>query len=110
LKGHDFSRAAKADLIPEDLDYDPKSSQFFVTSVLQKEILTFDMKGTSQIFAHAPDEWPMMALKIDTQRRILWATEVALKGYKWSADAAWGRSVLLRPGFGQTSSSRRGEH
>ncbi len=88
-------RMEKTDLIPEDVDYDVRTSRFFVSSVLQKEILTFDAKGTSQVFAHAPDEWPMMALKIDASRRTLWATEVALKGYKWSPEAAWGRSVVL---------------
>lgn len=88
-------RMEKTDLIPEDVDYDSRTSRFFVTSVLQKEILTFDAKGNSQIFAHAPDGWPMMALKIDSGRRILWATEVALKGFKWSPEAAWGRSAVL---------------
>ena len=88
-------RMETTDLIPEDLDYDTRTSRFFVTSVLQKEILTFDAKGASQIFAHAPDGWPMMALKTDSRRRTLWATEVALKGYKWSPEAAWGRSVVL---------------
>lgn len=88
-------RMEKTDLIPEDVDYDARTSRFFISSVLQKEIVTFDAKGTSQVFAHAPDEWPMMALKIDAGRRLLWATEVALKGYKWSPEAAWGRSVVL---------------
>jgi len=94
-KATEVFRMEKTDLIPEDVDYDPRTSRFFVSSVLQKEVLTFDAKGTSQIFAHAPDEWPMMALKIDASRRTLWVTEVALKGYKWSPEAAWGRSVVL---------------
>jgi sugar lactone lactonase YvrE len=88
-------RMEETDLIPEDVDYDPRTARFFVTSVLQKEILTFDEKGHSQVFARAPDAWPMMALKIDSGRRLLWATEVSLKGFKWSPEAAWGRSAVL---------------
>jgi hypothetical protein len=94
-KATEVFRMEKTDLIPEDVDYDARTSRFFVSSVLQKEILTFDAKGTSEVFAHAPDEWPMMALKIDASRRVLWVTEVALKGYKWSPEAAWGRSAVL---------------
>jgi len=36
-----------------------------------------------------------MALKIDAARRVLWATEVALRGYSLTPDKDWGRSVIL---------------
>jgi hypothetical protein len=94
-RGTEVFRMEKTDLIPEDVDYDPPTSRFFVTSVLQKEILTFDAQGHSQFFARAPDAWPMMALKIDSRHRTLWATEVALTRFKWTPEAAWGRSAVL---------------
>jgi hypothetical protein len=82
-------------LIPEDIDYDPVSRRFYVTSVVKQEILALDLKGHSRVFARAPDAWPMMALKIDARRRILWATEVALNGFASVPKADWKTSAIL---------------
>ena len=82
-------------LIPEDIDYDPAAKQFYVTSVLKKEILALDWKGHARVFASAPDAWPMMALKIDARHRTLWATEVALNGFVSVPKADWKRSAIL---------------
>jgi len=81
--------------IPEDLDYDPESKDFYISTVLGKQILRVTMAGQTKLFAGAPDQWPMMALKIDSRRRILWATEVALDGFAAAAKADWGRSAIL---------------
>lgn len=64
--------------VPEDIDYDPQTKHFYISADLGKQILDVDMAGHSKLFASAPDHWPVMALKIDSRRRILWATEVAL--------------------------------
>ena len=82
-------------LIPEDIDYDPASKRFYVSSVVKKEILVLDGKGHSRVFARAPDAWPMMALKIDARRRTLWATEVALNGFASVPKAQWKTSAIL---------------
>ena len=82
-------------MIPEDIDYDPASKQFYVSSVMKKEILMLDVKGHSRVFARAPDAWPMMALKIDARRRTLWATEVALNGFASVPKADWKTSAIL---------------
>ena len=82
-------------LIPEDIDYDPETRHFYISAVLGKQILEVDMAGRTKAFAGAPDQWPMMALKIDPQRRVLWATEVALDGFAAAAKADWGRSAIL---------------
>jgi hypothetical protein len=84
-----------ADLVPEDIDYDPAHTQFYVSCVKKPQILTFDANGHFRVFAQAPDSWPMMALKVDPLRRTLWATEVALHGFKSIAEADWGTSVVL---------------
>ncbi len=88
-------RFADAGLLPEDIDYDPNSSHYFATSILEHKIVSLDQRGNSAPFATSPDRWPMVALKVDPQRRRLWATEVAFEGFKSVAPADWGRSVLL---------------
>ena len=96
-----ISRASKAcslgdsTLLPEDIDYDPETKRFYISSVLRKELLTSDMQGNTHLFAEAPDHWPMMALKIDREHRILWATEVALDGFTIVDQKDWGRSAIL---------------
>jgi hypothetical protein len=85
----------EAGLIPEDIDYDPAAKQFYVTSVMKHEILALDLKGHGRVFATAPDVWPMMALKIDSKRRVLWVTEVALNGFASVPKADWKRSAIL---------------
>lgn len=71
----------EAGLLPEDIDYDTQSRRFFLTSVLEKKIVAIDASGRMTDFAQAPDKWPLLALKVDAQRRLLWATEVALDGF-----------------------------
>jgi hypothetical protein len=64
------------DLVPEDIDYDEEGARFFITSVLQHEVLVVTRAGASRVFAQSPEGWPMMALKIDPRRKRLWVTEV----------------------------------
>ncbi len=80
-------------LLPEDIDYD--LGHFYISSVLKKEILTSDLQGNTHLFAEAPDNWPMMAIKIDHAHHILWATEVALDGFAMVDKKEWGRSAIL---------------
>ena len=94
-RGTEFFRMAQTDFLPEDVDYDAETSRFYVTSVLQKEIVSFDSQGHPKIFAHSPDAWPMMAIKIDARHRTVWATEVALPGFMWTPKPDWGRSAVL---------------
>ena len=82
-------------LIPEDIDYDPATRRFYVSSVLKQEVLSFDPAGHSAVFVHAPDALPMMALKIDAKRRRLWIAEVGLNGFLSIPKEKWKNSVLL---------------
>jgi hypothetical protein len=82
-------------LLPEDIDYDPQSRRYYVSSILEHGIVVVDDAGHQQAFAESPDHWPMLALKVDTKRRRLWATEVALQDFSSVAAADWGRSALL---------------
>lgn len=82
--------------VPEDIDYDARGNRFFISTVLGQQILQVDMAGRTQLFAAAPDHWPVMALKVDSKRRLLWATEVALDGFAAAAKEDWGRSAILQ--------------
>jgi hypothetical protein len=86
--------------IPEDIDYDAETRHFYISTVLGKQILQVDMAGHTRLFASAPDQWPMMALKVDSRNRVLWATEVALDGFAAAAKADWGRSAVLQYDLG----------
>jgi hypothetical protein len=88
-------RLASAQLLPEDIDYDAQHQRFMLTSVLQHKVVSIDAAGNMTDFAVAPDAWPMMAIKIDQQRQLLWATEVAIDGFGSVEKAAQGRSALL---------------
>ena len=81
--------------VPEDIDYDPAAKRFYISSVLGKHIVAVDMAGYATAFAQAPDQWPMMALKIDAAHRVLWATEVAIAGFASVPEKDWGRSAVL---------------
>jgi sugar lactone lactonase YvrE len=82
-------------LLAEDVDYDPRTKRFFITSVREKKIVSFGASGAGTDFAKAPDNWPMLAIKIDPTRGVLWATEVAMQGFSFAAESDWGRSAVL---------------
>ena len=82
-------------LVAEDIDYDPRGRRFYVSSILKGKILAVDRKGRAVDFVKAPDPWPMIAVKIDTRRRLLWTTEVALQGFASIAKSDWGKSAVL---------------
>jgi len=82
-------------LLDEDVDYDSATNRFFITSIREKKIIVISRTGASVDFAKAPDNWPMMAIKIDSARSLVWATEVALQGFIFAAQSDWGRSALL---------------
>ncbi len=82
-------------LLAEDVDYDRSTKRFFVTSVREKKIFSISAGGASAEFAKAPDDWPMLAIKIDSARGVVWATEVALQGFAAAPETDWGRSAVL---------------
>jgi hypothetical protein len=88
-------RLSDPTLIPEDLDYDPNTKRFFITTVRGKKIITTDLAGTITEFAKAPDDWPLLAIKIDPSHGVAWASEVALTGFVFVPKADWGKSAVL---------------
>jgi hypothetical protein len=82
-------------LLTEDVDFEPRTRQFLITSVREHKIVALGVDGRSRDFAVAPDGWPLLALKIDAAHAHLWVTEVALRGLSFSPAADWGRGALL---------------
>ena len=62
---------AERDLIPEDIAYDPATRRFFVSSVRQSKIIA--LLGATDSRDFAKTDWPVLALRVDARRRILWA-------------------------------------
>jgi hypothetical protein len=54
-----------------------------------------EASGASADFARAPNNWPMLAVKVDFSRRLVWATEVAMQGFNFAPESDWGRSAVL---------------
>ena len=84
-----------AGLIPEDIDYDPQSKTFLITSVLEGKIVRANASGQLSAFASSPSGWPMLAIKVDTKHNRVWATEVAMDGFTAAPKSDWGRSAVV---------------
>jgi hypothetical protein len=82
-------------LLPENIDYDAAGARFLITSVRRSEIVSSDRSGRLTVFARGPDRWPMLGLKIDAARKIVWTTEVAIDGFASVSKRDWGRSAVL---------------
>jgi hypothetical protein len=93
--GSTVLKLSDTSLLAEDVDYDPKTRRFFITSVREKKIVSVQAGGASADFAMAPDNWPMLAIKVDPARRLVWATEVAIQGFIFAPQSDWGRSAVL---------------
>jgi hypothetical protein len=88
-------------LLTEDIDFDPTTRTFLITSVLEHKIVRAPLNsppgtaGAVTDFASSPDSWPVLAIKVDAARHRVWATEVALDGFTTAPKDAWGRSAVL---------------
>ncbi|MFC4219377.1 SMP-30/gluconolactonase/LRE family protein [Flagellimonas marina] len=63
------------DLIPESIAYDPATGSFFMGSTRKGKIIRRDRNGNIMDFGAAKQHgmWMVIGLKIDIDRRILWA-------------------------------------
>ncbi|MFZ0499697.1 MAG: hypothetical protein WAM52_11230 [Steroidobacteraceae bacterium] len=98
---------ADANLQPEDVAYDSGDGEFLLTSVREAKIVAVAISGRMSTFARSPDGWPMLAIRIDSGHRVLWATEVALTGLRSVPRHDWGRSVILEFDLGTARLLRR---
>ena len=98
-----------AGLLTEDITYDPVSRSFYVSSIHKRKILRIDPGGqVSDFIGEGRDGvWGIMALAVDSGRRVLWASTSALpqsEGYR-SPDE--GRSAVLRYDLGSGKLQKR---
>ncbi len=82
-------------ILAEDIAYDPQSKSFLITSVLEKKIIRTTPGGKVTGFAQSPSHWPMLAIKVDSARGLVWATEVAMNHFNAAPKSDWGQSALL---------------
>jgi len=70
-----------ADMIAEDVAYDPGSRSFFVSSVRRGKIVCIGSDGVESDFLPPGAErvWSVFALQVDTKRGCLWATTAGTK-------------------------------
>jgi hypothetical protein len=54
-----------ANLLAEDIDYDPHAKSFLISGVLEKKIVRVTQGGKATDFAKSPSGWPMLAVKVD---------------------------------------------
>lgn len=78
-------KVAEKDLFPEGIAYDSKTDQFFLGSILKKKIIAVGKNGSESDFAQSGQDGlsECLGLKVDVQRRRLWA--LSYEG-KWSGD------------------------
>jgi sugar lactone lactonase YvrE len=81
------------ELLTEDIAYDPKTKNFYVSSIRGHKIIRIDGGGRASDFVTGEDSF--CALRFDPDRRVLWATTSALKGYAFAPEKDWGKSELV---------------
>lgn len=91
-------RLAERDVLPEGLAHDPKTNTFYVASVHQRKIITRRADGTEAVFGQGREDglWSVLALKVDAERRHLWATTAAIEQTKDLDPADRGRTALVQ--------------
>jgi sugar lactone lactonase YvrE len=82
-------------ILAEDIDYDAQAKSFLITGVLEKKIIRVAADGKVMDFAQSPSHWPMLAIKVDAEHKLVWATEVALYGFTVAPKSDWGRSAVV---------------
>jgi sugar lactone lactonase YvrE len=85
-------------LLTEDLAYDPRSRNFFVTSVLKKKVLRIAPDGHISDFADLSRDpgWPLLAVHADPPHNALWVTAAAFPDFVASPKSDYGRTLLLK--------------
>ncbi len=91
-------RLADKDMLPEGIAHDPKTNTFFIASVHQRRIIARATNGTEMTFGKGRDDglWSVLALRVDAERRHLWATTAAIEQTKDLDPADAGRTAVIQ--------------
>ena len=86
----------EADLLPEDITYDPGRRRFLISSVRKGKVVAIERDGRRRDFTRVDHSgWAIVALVADSARRRLWATASALPQAEEFAPGDSGRTALL---------------
>jgi sugar lactone lactonase YvrE len=93
-----FLTLPEKDLIAEDIAYDPARDRFFVSSVRHRKILSVTKRGkvTEFLPEGQPNIWAILALCVDSKRKVLWASTAAMPEAIGFTKQEEGRSALLK--------------
>ena len=93
-----FLTLLEKDLIAEDIAYDPVGGRFFVSSVRHRKILSVTKRGkvTDFLPEGQPNIWAILALCVDSKRKVLWASTAAMPEAIGFSKQEEGRSALLK--------------
>lgn len=90
---------SSADLVAEDIAYDPEAKQFFISSVRQRKILRCDLLGKCTDFVTRDTVaplWAVLAVRVDPGRRVLWATTASMQPELDHQKSEEGKSAVLK--------------
>ena len=84
------------DLLPEDVSYDPVTRHWFVSSITRRQVVEIDADGheLSALGADDSTRWGVFAVAIDSTRRRLWFTTVAVATMMRPVGADSGRTTI----------------
>ncbi|WP_338869672.1 hypothetical protein WBJ53_20745 [Spirosoma sp. SC4-14] len=86
----------EAGLITEGVAYDTKSATFFVGSVHERKISQYNRRSGARTLSQPGDSlWGIFGLKVDEQRRLLWACSSALLQAKGVTTTQDGQTELV---------------
>jgi len=91
-------RLGEKDFLPEGLGYDPATKVFYVASVFQRKIVARLPDGTEKAFGRGRDDglWSVLALRVDAERRHLWATTAAIEQTQGLDAEDLGRTAVVQ--------------
>ncbi|MGH7631567.1 MAG: SMP-30/gluconolactonase/LRE family protein [Gemmatimonadales bacterium] len=85
-----------AELVPEDVTYDPGRRRFLVSSVRKGKVIAVERDGRRRDFARVDHPgWSVLAVVADSARRRLWATASALPQAEGYSPGDSARTALL---------------
>jgi hypothetical protein len=79
----------------EDIGCDTTSKTFLFTSILKHAVYRLDWKGKCSLFTTSTTGWPVMAIKIDNKRGLVWTTEMLIPGFDNQPDTIKAQSVVV---------------
>jgi hypothetical protein len=86
----------EAELVPEDITYDPGRRRFLVSSVRKGKVIAIERDGRRRDFARADHRgWAILGVAADSARKRLWATASALPQAEAYSPGDSGRTALL---------------